>query len=476
MKLLSELHHPFIVGYRESFLEGEVLNIVMNYCLTEEHQVLTNRGFMFLEQIEPYMHSFEKREAQVPELLFATYNPREGCMEYLPATSLIVNAPGAQMIDITSSSIASPCSADSSEKYGNGVSVCVTADHDMYVLSSEKQQYKKQKASSLLSKDPAAQVQLLAHAKQGFSPKGGASLSSDLLALLPHFTLDASIPQHLDAFLSLYGYWLLRGNSLTAENDEQRRFLDSHFAVCPIHSFLPQQHLLSTAFLPEWTWTLRPVQLQMLLEGMRLASSASPFSPQYTILASSSQLRDDIVRVCLHAGFTAHFTTISPSSWCISYSLLPSLTHPTVHPATDIRSLPQEQYKGRTWCITVPPHGLIWTRRVTERDALTGAGLCASRPVVIGNCEGGDLTTLIKQQDSKYFSEDQILDWFIQLCLSLRYIHDRKIIHRSVHTQRRSASRPCSECMNVVVISDDFPYLLCSFSLPPVILSPAMCF
>ncbi len=29
VKLLSELHHPFIVGYRESFLEGEVLHIVM---------------------------------------------------------------------------------------------------------------------------------------------------------------------------------------------------------------------------------------------------------------------------------------------------------------------------------------------------------------------------------------------------------------------------------------------------------------
>src|SRR5690242_6286266 len=32
VKLLSELHHPFIVGYKESFLEGDILCIAMSYC------------------------------------------------------------------------------------------------------------------------------------------------------------------------------------------------------------------------------------------------------------------------------------------------------------------------------------------------------------------------------------------------------------------------------------------------------------
>jgi len=28
------------------------------------------------------------------------------------------------------------------------------------------------------------------------------------------------------------------------------------------------------------------------------------------------------------------------------------------------------------------------------------------------------------------FTEDQILDWFVQICLALKHVHDRKILHR----------------------------------------------
>ena len=57
--------------------------------------------------------------------------------------------------------------------------------------------------------------------------------------------------------------------------------------------------------------------------------------------------------------------------------------------------------------------------------------------IVMNYCEGGDLTTLIKSQaaSNTYFPEEQILDWFIQLCLALRYIHQRRIIHRDLKSQ-----------------------------------------
>ena len=41
----------------------------------------------------------------------------------------------------------------------------------------------------------------------------------------------------------------------------------------------------------------------------------------------------------------------------------------------------------------------------------------------------GDLSTALKHQRS-YLSEEVILDWFVQLCLGLKHIHDRKILHR----------------------------------------------
>jgi len=49
--------------------------------------------------------------------------------------------------------------------------------------------------------------------------------------------------------------------------------------------------------------------------------------------------------------------------------------------------------------------------------------------------DGGDLKTIIKNQNGRYFSEDQILNWMTQICLSLKHIHDRKILHRDLKSQ-----------------------------------------
>lgn len=48
---------------------------------------------------------------------------------------------------------------------------------------------------------------------------------------------------------------------------------------------------------------------------------------------------------------------------------------------------------------------------------------------------GGDIQDRIKQQKGRYFSESQILEWFTQLCLGMKHIHDRKILHRDLKGQ-----------------------------------------
>lgn len=54
--------------------------------------------------------------------------------------------------------------------------------------------------------------------------------------------------------------------------------------------------------------------------------------------------------------------------------------------------------------------------------------------IAMDYCEGGDLSDRIKRMRSqrKSFPEEQVLRWFTQAILALKYIHDMKILHRDL--------------------------------------------
>lgn len=55
--------------------------------------------------------------------------------------------------------------------------------------------------------------------------------------------------------------------------------------------------------------------------------------------------------------------------------------------------------------------------------------------IVMDYADGGDLADRIKQQKGKFFPEVFIIDIFVQLCLALKHVHDRKILHRDIKAQ-----------------------------------------
>ena len=55
--------------------------------------------------------------------------------------------------------------------------------------------------------------------------------------------------------------------------------------------------------------------------------------------------------------------------------------------------------------------------------------------IVMDFADGGDLAGKVKAQRGAPFPENQILDWFIQIALALKHVHDRKVLHRDIKTQ-----------------------------------------
>ena len=55
--------------------------------------------------------------------------------------------------------------------------------------------------------------------------------------------------------------------------------------------------------------------------------------------------------------------------------------------------------------------------------------------IVMEYCAGGDLRAIINQRNGVFFREERILDWFTQLCLAVKYMHDKNILHRDIKSQ-----------------------------------------
>ena len=55
--------------------------------------------------------------------------------------------------------------------------------------------------------------------------------------------------------------------------------------------------------------------------------------------------------------------------------------------------------------------------------------------IVMEYADSGDLEMFVKARRGSLLKEEDVMQLFVQLCLAIKYIHDRKILHRDLKSQ-----------------------------------------
>jgi DNA-directed RNA polymerase beta subunit len=341
----------------------------------------------------------------------------------------------------------------------NHVSLRVTARHELYtrkgyVHASGRQSwpehhFAKQRAQLLLDDDPHESADCSAFFQFVSAPAGGVRSDVPLADVLPRqLALDTEAKQF--AFLELYGFWLGDGSlvfkaasgrdaviftsvkkrdlawirkrtaRLGYSEDKHFRFvgprkrdqqvecevyvqqwIDVFFAEYRGNSMIPKEIARdlpkSAKWCFAWVWSLAKTHVRALLHGVHQADGvSSPKNAASAIYTSSPSFRDELERLCYHAGYSASFHcncvpgenrgNINNNKAVENYSVryTDSDKAPYASPIVlKSRDVSTETYTGRTWCVEVPL-GLVFARRALADS--TDTVLKASRTLVMGNC------------------------------------------------------------------------------------------
>lgn len=400
---------------------------LMKDCVSEDCQLLTNRGFLFLDQVKQIWNhesAHHKDDTQQP-LQFASYNPSTKQIEYQTATDLIVHErPLRGMVHFSPSHQSWPGSAAAATSgvYGTDPAVAdpasipddsdaplslhVTRGHDMYVsddcdiADKPSMHFAKRRAEQLLFDGASSRrqrVRMLANADGGLAACGADALPCSVLPCSAALGLST---QQSTSFLQLYASWLAYGCfdaellQFRMSSTEHVSWLESVLSQLPLRAEVDWHiHELCVCITaPAWVayfteqessfisrrsscsgchssdsrhmWSWTLQQLGASeMRELLVAYQRVCSSEQGALLASSICLREDLLVACLHAGYAAHFTRNLTSSHAWA-----------VHFTSDVAQCQpvfnavddvraDDKYNGRVWCVTVPPHHLLIARR-----------------------------------------------------------------------------------------------------------------
>jgi serine/threonine protein kinase len=333
-------------------------------CVADDHELLTNRGFMDLDTYAARQHE--------AGLLVASYDAkREQLVFEKPLLHHVYETTDA-LVEFTSAQAARDTWAADSGAFGavhnsansadGDVSVLVTQNHLMYAqwddeksqqvrralqlakrgadgaTKSAESSFQKVEAGQLL-RDAPVSVRQLGFASNGVAPSATPS------------PLDAAVPIAEQAgFLEQYGAWLASSGAAAPESAAWLALFGDGDALA------------------SWVWSL---------DGARLRHIVAGLGSQRVAFTASLRVRDELVRVLLLAGYSPLFRR-ADKQWAVTWE---EECSPVLSSARNEVAL--REYAGRVWCFTMPS-GFVWARRASK-DA-DGVVTKASRALILGNC------------------------------------------------------------------------------------------
>ena len=376
---------------------GMTPDLIINpHCLADDHEILTENGFMNWKEVKD---GYKNKNLKI-----AGYNSETKTLVYEYPTDFILNEAKEQtMIEFT-------CGEETD------VSLLVTEDHDMYakkgncyVVDDNLVDYKKYKASELVGSKTFRFVKTIS---------SGIGFMNDN----PFKYLGLTSLEHTEAFCEVYGYWLYgyqnklpiyviensKSISITYTREAEADWLIERFSILGladrelVQSFVSDENnkriykfsifnnewkdmFFDTEmwkWMATWVWNLNSGLASRVLAGLQFADGCAR-KYENIIWTDSTQRRDEIVRLTLHAGFSSQFVSQQFNSRTVWKIIYTDLTHTKSNPVLYSENVKKVNYNGLTWCVSMP-HGFIITRR-SER-AKNGDVIKASRPIITGQC------------------------------------------------------------------------------------------
>lgn len=452
LDLICRAHQVVEDGY-EFFAKRQLVTLFSapNYCLSHDSQILTERGFLNLQQ---FTQAWTETNGNFK---VASYSHSDKTILYERPQQFILNAhKKQQVVKISSLETCATQQEETAASSDAKLSMLVTMDHDMYVAEQHSHtstnqadsQFITTKAANLLPSNSSANAfQFAAIAEAGISFASSTPSQTNLIAQQLALTQDKQV----EAFLEWFGLWLGNGSQsqLAPANGQKSQLaavsqlqgielaqVEGLFATCGLlrgedYSFVRTSNVESrlevtnslwTSFverhvacgrngvrdatrdLPAFVWTLNVACVRALLKGL-IATGVQGVAN--VLKAESEVVRDAYVRLALHAGFTSSASKCvvdddEEHMWHVEMSEEAQLAYPTVA-KEQVESV---EYEGRSWCVTMPS-GYIWVRR----DVCDAQGnvVGASRPTVLRNCGEFDNAGAMMSVDDTLMCSFQIL-------------------------------------------------------------------